>query len=102
MVTPEGNIVARLGILGLDLDEKVAKMLPLLRARAGVVVAAATGEAAASDPFKAGDVIYAVNGSTVAGITALRAALDAIPPDDPIVLQIQRGAELRFVTIPFE
>ena len=102
MVTPERNIVVRLGILALDLDEKVASMLPALRAQAGVVVAAASGEAAASDPFKPGDVIYAVNGSTVAGISALRAALDAIPSGDPIVLQVQRGAELRFVTIPFD
>ena len=102
MVTPERNVISRLGVLALDLDDKIASMLPRLRARAGVVVAAASGETAASDPFKPGDVIYAINGTPVAGIEQLRSALGAIGSGDPIVLQIQRGAELRFVTIPFE
>jgi serine protease Do len=102
MVTPERNVVPRLGILALDLDDKLARMLPTLRARAGVVVAAANGETSSSDPFKAGDVIYAVNTKSVTSIDQLRSALDAIGPGDPVVLQLQRGAELRFVTIPFE
>jgi serine protease Do len=102
MVTPERNVVPRLGILALDLDEKLARMLPALRARAGVVVAAANGEASSSDPFKAGDVIYAVNGKGVTSVEQLRSALAAIGSGDPIVLQVQSGTELRFVTIPFE
>jgi serine protease Do len=102
MVTPDRNVVPRLGILALDLDEKLAKMLPALRARAGVVVAAANGEASSSDPFKAGDVIYAVNGKGVTSVEELRAALAPIAAGDPIVLQVQTGPELRFVTIPFE
>jgi S1-C subfamily serine protease len=102
MVTPERNVVPRIGILALDLDERLSRMLPALRARAGVVVAAANGEASSSDPFKAGDVIYAVNGKGVTSVEQLRSALAAIGPGDPIVLQVQTGAELRFVTIPFE
>ena len=40
LVSPERNVVARLGILGLDLDESLERMLGPMRARAGVVVAA--------------------------------------------------------------
>jgi len=35
----------------------------------------------------------------VLGIEALRAALEALKPGEPVVLQVQRGAELRFVTV---
>jgi serine protease Do len=102
LVTPERNVVTRLGILALDLDDTIAPRLPSLRARAGVVVAASTGETASNDPLQAGDVIYALNGKPVAGIEALRAALAGLKPGDPVVLLAQRGTELRFVTIPPE
>ena len=99
LVTPERNVVARLGILALDLDDTIAPRLPALRARAGVVVAASTGESANSDPLRPGDVIYALNGKPVTGIEALRAALGDLKPGDPVVLLAQRGTELRYVTI---
>jgi serine protease Do len=102
LVTPERNVVTRLGILALDLDDTIAPRLPALRAQAGVVVAASTGESATSDPLRPGDVIYALNGKPVAGIEALRSALAGLKPGDPVVLLAQRGAELRFVTLPPE
>jgi serine protease Do len=102
LVTPEKNVVTRLGILALDLDDRLAPMLPQLRARAGVVVAATTAEGAAGDALQPGDVIYSLNANSVTGIERLRAALEGVKPGDPLVLQIQRGAELRFVTVPPE
>ena len=37
---PEDHIVSRLGVLGAGSDERIARLLPLLRRREGVVVAA--------------------------------------------------------------
>ena len=39
-VTPEKNLIPRLGILGIELDDEVRKALPGLRGEAGVLVAA--------------------------------------------------------------
>jgi serine protease Do len=102
LATPERNVVTRLGILALDLDDAIASRLPALRARAGVVVVASTGESATTDPLKPGDVIYGLNGKPVVGIEALRSALAGLKPGEPVVLLAQRGAELRFLTLPPE
>jgi S1-C subfamily serine protease len=66
------------------------------------VVAATTAEGAGGDALQPGDVIYSLNANAVAGIERLRAALEGVKPGDPLVLQIQRGAELRYVTVPPE
>src|ERR1035438_2066684 len=44
MVDPTKNLVTRLGILGIDVDQNVAALLPDLRKRYGVVVAARGGD----------------------------------------------------------
>ena len=60
---PRQNVVPRLGILGVDLDQRIATMLPVLRVKSGVVVAstAARGIDAREGGLAAGDVVYAVN-----------------------------------------
>jgi serine protease Do len=92
--------VAPLGILALDLDPQVALLLPRLRARAGVVVAAGTATAAfTDDPLQAGDVIYSVDGESVLSVAALRERLRAHDARRPIVLQVERDGELRYVAV---
>ena len=39
-VTPEKNLIPRLGILGIELDDEIRKLLPGLRGKVGVLVAA--------------------------------------------------------------
>ena len=98
LVTPERNVVSRLGILGLDLDDTIAAMLGPLRARAGVVVAAAAADSGSLvDPLRAGDVIYTVNQQSVTGVEGLRAALARIGLGEPVVLHVEREGELRFI-----
>jgi len=100
-VSRERNTVERLGVLALDLDEEVVRMLPPLRGGAGAVVATAAGRAD-PDPLRPGDVIYSVNQEPVAGVEALRAALARIKPGASAVLQVERGGELRFVVLDLE
>lgn len=100
MVTPEANILEGLGILALDLDERIARRLPPLRAQAGVVVAAGAGDGPSwRDPLLPGDVIYALNRQSVTSVATLRAALSRLSPLDPVVLQVERAGQLRFIAL---
>ena len=97
-VDPERNLVSGLGVLALDLDKDTLPLLPNLRAQAGVIVAAsATAAGIGQDALQSGDVIYAANGAPVASIAALRQVLEALPPGDPVVLQVERAGVLRYV-----
>jgi len=99
-VSPERNVVPRLGLLALDLDDVVRGMVGPLRAQAGVVVAASQSDALPfQDALESGDVIYALNGTAVGDIAALRAALDALPAGSAAVLQVERAGALRFVAL---
>ncbi|MGA2143504.1 MAG: trypsin-like peptidase domain-containing protein [Bryobacteraceae bacterium] len=103
MVDPIKNVVARLGILGIDIDAKVADMFPELRKKYGVVVAAITGGAAyIGDSLETGDVIYALNKEPITSVEALRQVLNSLKPTDPVVLQVERDGKLRFVTLSLE
>ena len=46
-----------------------------------------------------GDVFYAVNRLDVASLAELKAAIALYYPGDPIVLQVERSGELRYVTL---
>ena len=101
LVTAADSAVAPLGILAVDLEPQVALLLPRpLRARAGVVVAAGTATAAFSDDtLQAGDVIYTADGESVTSVSSLRERLRVHDGRRPIVLQIERDGELRFVVV---
>jgi len=103
MVSPEKNIISRLGILGVEINQQVAQMLPELRKKYGVVVAArAAGSPYSGAGLDPGDVIYAVNGAPVTSVAALRQALDKLKPEDPLVLQIERENRLMYLDLELE
>jgi S1-C subfamily serine protease len=93
------HMVPRLGIVGVDLDRRVAQFLPVARAGSGVVVAATVDGAidAREGGLAQGDVVIAVNRTRVGGLGELRAALDALKPGDPIVLQLERHGSLMYL-----
>jgi serine protease Do len=103
LVDPSKNLVAKLGILGIDIDRKIAEMVPDLRKKYGVVVAAIGGESPYSgDALKLGDVIHAVNTGPISSVAALRSALDSLKDTDPLVLEVEREGKLAFVTMEIE
>jgi serine protease Do len=101
---PRENLVTRLGILGVTLDQRIAEALPMLRARSGVVVVSTVPDAidAAEGGLAAGDVIYAVNRAKVPGLTELRSSLDALNSGDAVVLQLERRGELMYLSFTVE
>ncbi len=103
-VDPRNNLVPRLGILAVNLDPGVAKMIPVLRVSSGVVVVSAVAGAipARDGGLMAGDVIYAVNQTPVSEIAALRKVLGDLKSGDPAVLSIERRGALMFVAFTVE
>jgi S1-C subfamily serine protease len=103
LVTPERNLVPRLGILGLELDEELRRSLGPLRGRDGVVVAARSGGGAgAEDGLRTGDVVYSVNGVSVRGLAELRSAAGRPAAGEPLVLHVERGGRLVYVVVETE
>ena len=102
LVTPEQNLIARLGILGLDLTPELARLIPGIRDIHGVVVAGVALDAEGSSGPIAGDVIYGVNGERVRTLADLRAAIGQVAPDSTAVLQVGRQGQLRFLTVTLE
>jgi serine protease Do len=103
MVDPVKNIVPKLAILGIDIDKKVADLLPDLRKQYGVVVAARAGDSPyTGDSLQLGDVIVSVNGTPVTSVTALKAEIDRLKDTDPLVLQVQRDDRLMYLTMVVE
>ncbi len=99
-VDPRDHVVARLGILGVDLDPTIARVLPPVRIVAGVLIVSSTpGTLDTRDgELRAGDVIHVVNRQPIAGMADLRSALAAVKAGDPVVLHVERGGELVYVT----
>ena len=99
-VTPEQNLVPRLGILAIDIDRRVRAMLPSLRLPGGVAVAAlAPTPQSSGEGLAAGDIVTAINGVLIASLSDLRETIGAMKPGEVCVLQVQRGAQLRFVAV---
>jgi serine protease Do len=101
-VTPERNLVPRLGILGIELDDEVRKAIPGLRREAGVLVAARAGSAPAEGGLQVGDVIYALNGVSVLGLAELRDSVARAAVGSALVLQVERSGKLLYVGLEAE
>ena len=103
MVTPEKNLIERLGILGLELTPVLNQIIPGLRRQEGVLVAARSDEGPVwKDRFVAGDVIFSANGNRVRTIEQLESIADGIRPGDALVVQIQRGRKLQYLWFEME
>jgi serine protease Do len=95
---PESSLIASLGVLGIAITDKVAALLPSLRAPTGVIVAARAPDSGSADvTLLTGDVIHAVNGIPVVTLASLRALLAAVTPHGAIVLQLERNGQLMYV-----
>ena len=99
MTDPAKNLVRRLGILGVELTLDMDRTMPDLRIPSGVIVAARTwGSGLAEIPLQAGDVIHALNGTTIVTLRDLRDALDKHKPGNAIAIQIERYGQIIYVS----
>ncbi len=102
MVNLEDNVVTKLGILGIDISDKLSDMLPDLRHPFGVVVARVGSAPYSGGSLETGDVIYEINGTPAVNIKELRVQLDRLKSGDAVVLQVERHDKLIFVALELE
>jgi S1-C subfamily serine protease len=99
LVNPDKNLISKLAVLGVTIDDKIRDLLPL-RIDKGVLVAAFSGPPLYfGDQLHQGDVIHAVNGHSVASVDELRTQLDNVKRGQPIVLQAERNGSLNFLVM---
>ena len=103
LVKSDRSLVPRLGILAVDVDEKVSPMLPWLRKKAGVLVVAWAADAPPVETgLQPGDVIQSVNRSPVASIDAMNGILTGFHSGDPVVLSVDRLGRNLFLAFETE
>jgi S1-C subfamily serine protease len=96
---PETSAVPQLGIIGIEISDDTAALLPSLRVSSGVLVAARTQVSSGNDvPLIAGDVIHSVNSLPVKSLDGLRILVSDVSANSELVLQIERNNQLLFVT----
>jgi serine protease Do len=97
LADPEKSLIPSLGILGVEIDEKIAAQAPELRDPFGILVAARAAGASIEVPLATGDVIRTLNGEPMTTLDRLRNTLKALPPGSPVALQIQRDERLMYI-----
>jgi serine protease Do len=103
MVDSRSNLVPRLGILALDLNDQLRSMVGELRNPTGVIVVARAAELISPETgLRTGDVIHSLNGHPVESVEALRAATRQITPGQAIALQIERDGGFLYLAFEME
>jgi len=97
------NRIAMLGIFVFDLDDRVRKAISDMNEPAGVVVVGQSPEPGSlRADVRTGDIIRALNRIPIESVEQLKAALQALKPGGPVVLQIERQGELQYLSFETE
>ena len=99
---PTKNLVAELGIIGVEIDATLAASATGLRDPYGIIVVARAASAASDVPVVAKDIIRSVNNRRVTTLDGLRDSVKSLAPGTPVTMQIQRDGRLMFVSFIFE
>src|SRR5262245_51608473 len=102
LADPQKNLVSELGILGVEIDRRIASSAKGLRDSYGVIVVARTAGASGEVPVQPRDVIRSLNGKQMSTLDDLRNGMRALKPGSPVTLQIQREGKLMFVSFTLE
>jgi len=99
---PTKNLVTELGILGVEIDARLATSSTGLRDPWGIIVVARASGATTEVPLLPRDVIRAVNNQYVTTLDRLREAVRGLKPGTPVTLQVQRDARLMYISFTME
>ena len=100
---PEKSLISRLGILAADLTSDLQKQLEPLRLSSGVIVLGRAADLVTPDTgLQTGDVIHALNTTSITSMDDLRAAVHALKTGDPVVLQVERSDGLTYLSFEME
>ena len=98
----EKNLVPEFGIIGLEVDAKIAAASTGHRDPYGIIVLARAAGAASEVPILPRDIIRSVNDRRIVTLQALRETIRGLKPGAPVTLQIQREGRLMYVSFTFE
>jgi len=98
LADPEKNLVPELGLLGVEIDARIAGNATGLRAPYGVIVVARAAGATTDVPLQPRDIIRSFNNRDISSLQSLRDAMRALTPGTPVTLQIQRDGRLMYVS----
>jgi serine protease Do len=102
-VKPEKNLVPRLGILCIEIDERMAKLLPDLRQPDGLIVAAKSPEGQGRYiDLQTGDVIHTLNNQPVGSLETFRTVIDGLKTAEAVALLVERSGTFRYVAFEIE
>jgi len=100
---PEGNLIGKLGIVGVAINKNISDELPGLRVASGVIVAARAAYAATVETgLQSGDIIHALNRTDIISLDGLRQALDKLKTGDSVAMQIERQGKLMYLAFDME
>jgi len=95
-----GNIVSKLGIVGMPVTDLVAKLIPPTRIPGGILVTALTaGGNAAQFGLQPGDVLHSLNRTPLDSLETLRKLLAGLQSGDPVVFNIERHGQLQYIAL---
>ena len=102
LADPEKGLVPELGILGVEIDARIAAAAQGLRDPSGIIVVARATGSGSEVPLQPRDVIRTLNRRAVTTLQGLRDAVRSLTPGSPVVLQIQREGRLMYVSFTLE
>jgi serine protease Do len=102
LADPEKNLVADLGILGVEIDPRAVAPESGLRDPYGIVVAARAAGARSEVPVLPRDVIRSLNNTKIFTLEQLRNVVRALKPGTPVTLQVQREGRLVYVSFTLD
>ena len=102
LADPEKNLVPELGILGVEIDARIAAGATGLRDPYGIIVVARAAGPGSEVPLLPRDIVRTLNRKQMTTLQGLRDALRAVTPGSPVTLQIQREGRLMFVSFTLE
>src|SRR5262245_15600232 len=102
MADPEKSVVPELGILGVEIDRRIAAAATGLRDPFGIIVVARAAGAASEVPLQPRDIIRTVNNQQVSTLQALKDTMHALKPGAAVTLQVQREGRLTYVSFTLE
>ena len=103
LADPQNNLVPRLGILAIELNDQLRSALGTLRIPSGVVVVARAADLTGPDSgLQTGDVIHSVNQKPITSLDTLRSALQQLKSGDSVAMQIERDGLLQYLAFEME
>ena len=100
MINPEKNLIPGLGIIGLELNDNLLKLLPPIRSKNGILVGALVGETTSWDgDLRTGDVIVSINRIPIYDFNTLKTVTDTLKAGHVCVVHLEREGEYKYVTL---